>query len=272
MTAGCSQIKVSKNGAEKIAIIIPARLDSQRLPNKVLLEFAGLPMIEHVRRRGLLNSFSVPVYVTSGDDQILNLVESFGGTGIKTYLEHSDGLSRVNEASAKLNFHHYIILQGDEILSLPSDIDQLIREIIGSPSVEIWNQTTALSHEYELEDPSIVKCTVDTSGQIFSIFRKSPLTSNSKLQMKLISKICGLFAISKNVLVAINQKKATPLQIAESIEQLRFLEYGLRINSLSSKFNFPSINVPEDVEKVKEVLKGSPLQIQILNDVLSFTP
>ena len=269
MTAGYFLIKQSKEIGKGIAIVIPARLASERLPNKVLLDFAGLPMIEHVRRRGMMNQYSVPVYVASGDPEILEIVETFGGKTLRTYKDHTDGLSRVNEAVASLPFEHYIILQGDEILAVPSEIDRVIEEISNSPEVQVWNQITSLSNPDELANVSIVKCVTDTSNNIYSIFRKSPLTSKIEKQMSLVSKICGLFAVSKSAMNEICEKQNSPLQIAESIEQLKFIEYGFLIKSISTVFNFPSVNLLEDVEKVKEAFRTSPQQSRILHEIFS---
>jgi 3-deoxy-manno-octulosonate cytidylyltransferase (CMP-KDO synthetase) len=271
LTAGFFLIKQSKEMGKGVAIVIPARLASERLPNKVLLDFAGLPMIEHVRRRGMMNQYSVPVYVASGDPEILEIVETFGGSTLRTYKDHTDGLSRVNEAVASLPFEHYIILQGDEILVVPSEIDRVIEEISNSPEVQVWNQITSLSHPDELTNVSIVKCLTDTSNSIFSIFRKSPLASKIEKQMSLVSKICGLFALSKSAMSEICNKHNSPLQIAESIEQLKFIEYGFLIKPISTDFNFPSINLLEDVEKVKEVFSTSPQQSRILDEILTST-
>jgi 3-deoxy-manno-octulosonate cytidylyltransferase (CMP-KDO synthetase) len=228
-------------------------------------------MIEHVRRRGMMNKYSVPVFVASGDTQILEIVENFGGRTLRTYRDHTDGLSRVNEAVASLYFEHYIILQGDEILVVPSEIDRVIEEISNSPEVEVWNQITSLSHPEELANVSIVKCLTDTSNNIFSIFRKSPLTSNIEKQMSLVSKICGLFAVSVSTMNEICNRENSPLQIAESIEQLKLIEYGFHLKSIYTTFNFPSINLPEDVDKVREVLRTSPQQSRILDEILTST-
>ena len=271
LTAGCFLIKPSKKIGKGIAIVIPARLASERLPNKALLDFAGLPMIEHVRRRGVMNQHSVPVFVASGDTKILEIVENFGGNCLRTYADHTDGLSRVNEAVTNLSFEHYIILQGDEILVIPSEIDRVIEKISNSPEVEVWNQVTSLSRPEELENVSVVKCLTDTSNNIFSIFRKSPLTSKREKQMSLVSKICGLFAVSKSAMSEICDKQNSPLQIAESIEQLKFIEHGFLIKSISTDFNFPSINVLEDVETVKEIFRTSPQQSRILDEILTST-
>jgi 3-deoxy-manno-octulosonate cytidylyltransferase (CMP-KDO synthetase) len=271
LTAGCFQIKPSKEIGKNIAIVIPARLASERLPNKVLLDFAGLPMIEHVRRRGMMNQHSVPVFVASGDPEILEIVENFGGNCLRTYKDHTDGLSRVNEAVTNLSFEHYIILQGDEILVVPSEIDRIIEEISNSPEVEVWNQITSLSHPDELANVSIVKCLTDASNNIFSIFRISPLTAKIEIQMKLVSKICGLFAVSRGAMNEICHKANSPLQLSESIEQLKFIEYGFYLKSINTVFNFPSVNLLEDVKKVKEVLRTSSQQRGYLNDLLTFT-
>jgi 3-deoxy-manno-octulosonate cytidylyltransferase (CMP-KDO synthetase) len=270
-TVGCFQIKGMRRLGSKVAIVIPARLASVRLPNKVLLEISGLPMIEHVRRRGLMNKYSVPVFVATGDDMLIDVVESFGGDCIKTYQDHTDGLSRVNEASTDLAFEHYIILQGDEILIVPSEIDRLIEMIFTRSGVQVWNQTTSLSLEEELTNVSIVKCFTNSSNNIYSIFRKSPLTCSNKEQMKLVLKICGLFAVSKNALNDICRKENSKLQSAESIEQLKFIEYGYSIKSLPTDNNFPSINIPEDIARIKEAIKTSPQQSRILNEVIAFS-
>lgn len=267
--AGCFQINKREDPEVRIAIVIPARLNSERLPQKVMLKFGSLPMIEHVRRRALMNSFSAPVYVASGDHQILDTVNSFGGNCIETLREHSNGLSRVSEVAEKLDYSHYVILQGDELLALPSEIDNLIRSVKENPLVAIWNQTTTLTSIGELVDASIVKSIVNRSGEIISLFRKSPLISSENLQMRLISKICGLFAISHCTLIDICGKSDTPIQTAELIEQFKFIEYGFSIKSLPTKHNFPSVNIPEDLIKVEDALTHE-LQRKIFAEVLEY--
>ena len=201
----------------------------------------------------------------------MNLAKGFGGQTIKTYREHSDGLSRVSEAASNLDFEHYIILQGDEILALPADIDALIQAICNSPQFPIWNQISPIKDSRELEDVSVVKCMEDQDGQIFSLFRRSPLTSEISRQIELIKKVCGLFALSAKSLSEICSKNNTSFQTAESIEQLKFLEYGYKIKSIHSDIGFPSINISEDVGKVLSILEESPLQREVLKDVTSFS-
>ena len=142
----------------RIAIVIPARMDSQRLPGKALLQVKGIPMVEHVRRRGELNSLNIPVIVASGDDEILQLVAKSGGEVFRSLTDHDNGTSRVFELSQKHEFTHYLVLQGDELLVLPEQLDALIRAVIEQPSIDFMNLTTKLSSETEVLDESVVKC------------------------------------------------------------------------------------------------------------------
>lgn len=267
---GYCQISALVESAPKIAIIIPARLASVRLPRKILLDFYGLPMIEHVRRRALMNSFSVPVYVVSGDVEILRVIRDFGGRTLKSNVEHPNGLSRVLEASKSLNYTHYIVLQGDEMLVLPSQLDEMIKSIQQKPQVNFWNQITSLSNVDEIDDYSIVKCFISNGGQIFSIFRKSPLTVKPSTQLSLLRKICGLFAISSVALNQYFEEAESPIQMAESIEQLRYIELGHRISSINTEFNFPSVNVKDDIKKIEESFKTIKSQSDLLQLVLTY--
>ena len=100
-------------------------MGSARLFGKPLMKFNDLPMIEHVRRRALLNTHDLDVIVVSPDQEILDLVVSNGGNVFESKIDHPNGLSRAGEALRELDWTHFILVQGDEILVLPSEIDQL---------------------------------------------------------------------------------------------------------------------------------------------------
>ena len=263
---GCYQINLDT--LPSIAIVIPARLNSERLPSKALLNFNNLPMIEHVRRRGLLNSYNVPVYVTSGDSQILETTSSFGGLISQSELEHLNGTSRVHEFAQTTPFTHFLILQGDEILVLPDQLDSIIASILEHPEVDFWNMVTPLKDQAELSNPSVVKCLVKQNAEILTIFRKSPLVAEIDSQMNLILKICGLFAVSRNALSLMSNLQATPLETSESIEQLKYLEFGYNIRAILTEISYPSINLPEDVATVSKILLTDDWQNDVLKKIL----
>lgn len=270
LIAGFCQIKQQIGSEPRIAIIIPARMDSQRLPGKALLNILGLPMIEHVRRRALMNKYDIPVFVASGDKSIIDAITNFQGKCLESKEEHANGLSRTYEVSKNLNFTHYIILQGDEVLVTPRQIETLIESIHSKPKGEFWNLTTALVKISEIAEPSIVKCVLDLNGFIMSIFRKSPLTANDEDQMKILKKICGLFAVSSLAMKVICESASTPIEICESIEQVKYLELGGDIQSVDTASNFTSINLPSDVEEVLKVIESSTEQKKLVTQVLSY--
>jgi len=251
----------------KIGIIIPARMASERLPGKPLLDVLGLPMIEHVRRRAKLSSLSNSVIVGSGDQEILAAIETYGGTAIQTFQDHINGLSRVAEVVRKLDLSHVIVLQGDEILILPEDLNALASAILSNPAIDFWNGVSPLDSPEELQNESIVKCTQKKDKTIQTIFRKSPMTAPIPTQMMLIKKINGLFAISKKFLEVLVNNPATPIEGAESIEQMRVLELSSEIAVFDMQKNYPSINLQADVSKVLSVLSNDSVQNKILSQI-----
>ena len=253
---------------EDIGIIIPARLDSTRLKHKLLIEIHGIPMIEHVRRRALKNKLGIPVVVASGDIDILNAVQKFDGATLETKKFHENGLSRVGEASQTLNWNRYIILQGDEILTRPKDLDLFIKQNLQINSYPVINAVSNLNSTTEITDQSIVKCTTSDNGTISYIFRKSPLTSSDSLQLELTMKICGLFGITQSVLTQVLEKENTPLASSESIEQLKFIELGLDLGACLLDSDFPSVNLQKDLDLVLSILNEDREQAEILNSIL----
>jgi len=265
-TVGFCQI--NQLTSPRIAIVIPARMDSQRLPNKALLPFNGLPMLEHVRRRGELNAYGIPVFVTSGDSQIISTTKDFGGLVSCSQKEHLNGTSRVHEFSEQSEFTHFLILQGDEILVIPEQLDAVISSIIDQPDVDFWNMVTPLVENNELLNQSVVKCLLGQNSEILSIFRKSPLTAEVRVQMELVFKICGLFAVSQQALTLMSKMGSTPLEKSESIEQLKFIELGYKIKSIITPYSYPSVNLPEDVNTITNILLTDVRQVEVLKKIL----
>lgn len=259
---------MSPKKVPQLGIIIPARLDSVRLPKKLLMEFYGLPMIEHVRRRALLNSHGLPVIVATGDEEISDLIKGFGGDSITTVQDHQNGLSRVGEAAEKLGWDQYIILQGDEILVLPRHLDQMIKSAVESPLKAASNAVTKLSKDSEIADPSVVKCLRRIDGDILFIFRETPLVSSREIQSNLIHKICGLFSISTSALLALLNSPNQPISHSESIEQMKIIELGMELGAVELDTNFPSINLAKDVKEVTSILSSNQEQANILDTIL----
>ena len=248
----------------KIGIVIPARLESERLPRKALKIFSGVPMIEHVWRRAQLTDPVIETVIATDSEEIKKVCENFGAKCYITSKEHPNGLSRVSEISSILNWDFYIVLQADEILIDPKYLDELYKEIEVNSKQQFFNLITDLNNKSELTDKNIVKCVLRDNRTIINIFRKSGLVSSEETQLNIIKKICGVFAISKNCLSIVSGAQPQKIEISESIEQMKIIELGINILAVNTKLNYPSVNTPEEALLVERILDMDPRQKQIL--------
>ena len=209
-------------------VVIPARLDSIRFPKKILFDIKGLPMLEHVRRRVLLSKKVDDVYIATCDYEIKNAMESFGAKVIMTSTKHLNGTSRVAEAIENIDCENVILVQGDEPLILPNDIDYFINSVINSSNIDAWNATGPIESSDELLKETFVKCIIK-NDRISNCFRKTSFENKFQTQKKSIRKILGLIAFQKKFLKKLVKLSPTPTEISESIEQMRIIENGYNI-------------------------------------------
>tara|TARA_B110000027_G_C16015392_1_gene253872 strand:+ start:30 stop:800 length:771 start_codon:yes stop_codon:yes gene_type:complete len=252
----------------KQIVVIPARLKSSRFPNKILLDIKGIPMIEHVRRRALLAKNVNEVFIATCDDEIMRVMNSYGANTIMTSDQHLNGTSRVAEAVKKIECDEVILVQGDEPLLLPSDLDIIIENIRKSDGINFWNATSPINEFEELSMDSIVKCSIH-NNRILYCYRNSPSHSSFDDQKKYIKKILGVIAFKKKFLMEIAEMDSTPIEIIESIEQMRIIEKGYSIQSIPLKLSQPSINEPNDLKKVLNIIDNNFEQQSILKQVLN---
>jgi 3-deoxy-manno-octulosonate cytidylyltransferase (CMP-KDO synthetase) len=176
----------------KIGIVIPARLESERLPRKVLKMFSGLPMIEHVWRRAQLTNPIIETVIATDSEEIKKVCENFGAKCYITSKNHPNGLSRISEISSLLNWDYYIVLQADEILIDPDYLSNLYRKIQLNLDQQFFNLVTKLQNNSELSDKNVVKCLIRTNETIINLFRISGLVSPIEKQLEMTRKICGI--------------------------------------------------------------------------------
>jgi len=252
----------------KLVAVIPARLASTRFPRKALLPIHGLPMVEHVRRRALRSEAISEVYVATCDEEIADVVRGFGGKVIMTADTHINGTTRVAEAVGSIDCSHVMLLQGDEPLLLPRHVAALAQAMMADPDADAWNITGAIDLPDELDRHSFVKCAVSGSGRILYCFRKSPCYSDFETQQTFVRKLLGIMAYRKDFLLQLTQLPASPIELAESIEQLRMLEYGFSLQSVQVSPSLPSINEPHEVEVVLACLRQDGEQSVLLEQIL----
>lgn len=253
----------------KVVAIIPSHLASVRFPGKILFEFHGLPMIEHVRRRALLSKHIDDVYVATCDIEIAEAIQSFGGKVIMTSDQHANGTSRIAEAVAKIDCTHVILLQGDEPLLLPRHLDQLIDSIIQNPNSDAWNATAPLESPEELDRHSFVKCAISHNNKILLCFRRNPFFGELDKISRFTRKILGLIAFKKEFLLKLTSLPPGLVELTESIEQMRIIENGYSLNAVNVNPSLPSVNEPSEADIVLEYLKSNYEQKIILQKILN---
>ena len=244
----------------KIGIIIPARLESKRLPNKLIKLFLGKPMIEHVWRRSQLVNPKIETVIATDSAEIAALCKTFNAKTLITSSNHLNGTSRVGEASKTLNWDFYIVLQADEILVEPENLDKLISKIESTRKKQFINLVTNLTHQNELTDSNIVKCLVREDHSIINFFRISGSVASIEHQLNFTKKVCGIFALSKDSLNKLTKAPAQRIEVSESIEQMKAIELGLEVSSLEIDKNFPSVNTEAEALQVLKILETDQKQ------------
>ncbi len=242
---------------------------SVRFPGKILYSIHGLPMIEHVRRRALLSKHLSDVIVATCDESIASVIRDFGGKVIMTASTHRNGTTRVAEAVQHIECSHIMLLQGDEPLLLPRHIDSLIAAISSDQFSDAWNATGSIDESSELDRHSFVKCAVGKEDRILTCFRRTPFYSTFYDQQTFVRKILGIIAYRKNFLLELTKLNSSKIERAEFIEQMRIIENGFNMRSVSVSPSTPSINEPDEVKIVLDYIQSDEEQKELLKKILS---
>jgi 3-deoxy-manno-octulosonate cytidylyltransferase (CMP-KDO synthetase) len=240
--------------------IIPARFASTRLPGKPLVDLSGQSMIERVVRRAQQSSLS-RVVVATDDQRILDHVRGFGGEAVLTHPDHPSGTDRVRDAYEQLGVQADCIvnIQGDEPFIHPSQIDALVQLFAVPTPPPLATLVKPVISEEELFSPHLPKVVLNAQGEAL-YFSRHPLPYQRQhapeqwLQHHRYLRHIGLYAYRPDVLRAITQLPPSPLELAESLEQLRWLEAGYRIQTAETTLETIGIDTHEDVERALRYL------------------
>lgn len=254
-----------------IVAVIPAHLASVRFPRKVLYPISGLPMIEHVRRRALLSGVFNKVIVATCDREIAETLSIYGANVMMTADTHKNGTSRVAEAVEKIDCTHIVLLQADEPLLLPGHLVSMVEAIRYRPNGDAWNVTGPISQMDELDRHSFVKCIVGTDDRILYCFRRTPSFQPIDIQRDYVRKILGIIAYKREVLTDIASTSSTKVEKMESIEQLRILDRGFFLRSVSVDISLASVNEPHEMDEAIAIASNDPEQKEWLQKVVAFS-
>lgn len=240
--------------------IIPARYASSRFPGKPLIEILGKSMIQRVYEQAKKSSLLSDVIVATDDERIFKHVESFGGKVVYTKEDHPSGTDRCFEALQNFNskFDYVINIQGDEPFIDPSQID-LLCEVCDGYTELATLMIEVDSHEV-LFDMGEVKITLNKNNEALYFSRMVIPFIKGKAQEEwhlhhTYYRHVGMYAYRNDVLEQITKLRTSSLENAESLEQLRWLENGIKVKCAVTHFDSHCIDTPEDIEKVIRLMK-----------------
>lgn len=250
----------------KFVGIIPARYASSRFPGKPLVLLGGKPVIQRVYEQ--VSRVLADIYVATDDERISQIVEKFGGRSIMTSPHHKSGTDRINEAvdTIKAKSDVVVNIQGDEPFILPSQIETVCR-CFEDPQTQIATLGKPFTNQQSFDDlcnPNTPKVITDNHGYAMYFSRSIIPFIRGKEHEDWIGsfpfmKHIGLYAYRTDVLKELAQLPQTSLEMAESLEQLRWLQSGYRIKVGVTNEETIGIDTPQDIEKAETFLKNLKL-------------
>ena len=246
-------------------IVIPARFASERLPGKVLLDLAGQPLLQHVWKQANKSS-AQRVVIATDDERIEATAKQFGAEVVMTMASHRSGSDRIAECADKLGWADeqlVVNLQGDEPLMPPACLDQVAALLDQRPDCEVASLYWPIDEAEEVINPNAVKVVTDTLDRAL-YFSRSPIPytrgfADVKAAIEAGNRWkrhLGLYAYRLSALKQYTSAKPTPLESAESLEQLRIMEQGGRIAmAQASEFIPAGVDTEDDYYRALEFAK-----------------
>jgi len=239
----------------KVLCVIPARYASTRLPGKPLKDIAGKPMVVRVYERASQAGLVNETLVATDDERIKTAVEAAGGKAMLTRADHATGTDRLAEvAEAYPDVDLIVNVQGDEPLIDPGLIDDLAGLFEGEPELAMATVKTEIEDEAEQKNPNNVKVVCDKAG--YALYFSRSLMPYPRKGGCPVYKHIGIYAYRRDFLLHYAKMEPTPLEQAESLEQLRALENGYRIKVVETKAKFVGVDTVEDLERVNEIYRN----------------
>ncbi len=240
--------------------IIPSRFASTRFPGKPLIDIGGKTMIQRVYEQACKSKLLSKVVVATDDVNIEQHVKSFGGNVVMTSDQHQSGTDRCFEAITKVSSTADVVIniQGDEPFIHPEQID-LVASCFTDPKVQIATLVKKLTEMDDLVSNTIMKVIMNKNKEAIYFSRQAIPYIRGKEQNDWLNhftyyKHIGIYAYTVSTLSEITSLEQSSLELAESLEQLRWIENGYKIKIEVTDFESVSVDAPEDLKKLQKYL------------------
>ena len=249
----------------RVAAVIPARMQSVRLPGKPLRLIGGVPMIVRVLERARACAELDRIIVATDSAEIRRVVEAAGGEARLTSAAHRTGSDRVAEVAAAIDEELVLNLQGDEPLVPASTVARLVEFARGRADLTVATAVVPLARESDVVNPNIVKAVGSRAGKAL-YFSRCPVPYCKSAPLDLAArpgservvagyrKHVGIYLYRREFLLEFVHLEPTPLEIAESLEQLRILEHGYPVFLVDVPEDSISVDTHEDLEVVESLV------------------
>lgn len=235
----------------KVIAIIPARLESQRLPRKMLREIEGRPLAVWVYQAVRSSPLLDDVIIATDSEEILAACRKHSCNARMTSTKHRSGTERVHEVSESLGADVYINVQGDEPMIRAAHIETLVG-LMKNPETSVGTLMTPALAE-DIENPNAVKVVVDKNGRAL-YFSRSTIPYDRDGSHPKYFKHLGIYAYRKDALHEFVRLPESALERAERLEQLRFLDNGIPIYVAETPYDSIGVDTEEDFGRVRKIL------------------
>ena len=237
---------------KKVALI-PARYAATRFPGKLMQLLGNKSVIRHTYDATIATGLFDDVIVITDSDIIYKEIISAGGKAMKSKKEHGSGTDRIAEAAADINADIVVNVQGDEPFVKKELLEKLLQQF-NDPSVQVASLMQVLKEQSQINDPNFVKVAVDKNMNALFFSRSViPFPREKNIPVVYYEHI-GVYAFRKKMLLNFANWPVTPLEAAEKIECLRYLENGVSLRMVVTDYMGVEIDTPEDLKKANKLL------------------
>lgn len=239
----------------KTAAFIPARYAATRFPAKLMQPLKGKPVILHTYENTVATGLFDEVWVVTDSDIIFNEIRNGGGNALMSVGDHESGTDRIAEAIADMDVDVVVNVQGDEPFVQREPLERLLR-CFDDPTVQVASLMQELRDEALVADPNYVKVCVDKKMNALFFSRSViPYPRNRAIPIPYYEHI-GVYAFRKQTLMDFTAWPVSPLEDAEKVECLRYLENGVGIRMVLTEYMGVEIDTPEDLARAENLLSG----------------